>query len=78
MRITVHLDEELYRRVEVRAAEDASTVAEIVRAALEQFLAETTATVETWFELPLLAGKGALMPGVDLTHGETLDRILMS
>lgn len=76
MRVTVHLDEELYRRVTLRAAAETRTVTAMIEAALERFLAEPTSTRESRFELPLLEGKGGLMPGVDLTHGETLYSIL--
>jgi hypothetical protein len=48
----------------------------MIEAALERFLAEPTSTGESRFELPVPDGKGGLMPGVDLTHGETLYRIL--
>ena len=58
------------------AAAEACTVTAMIEAALERFLAEPTSTRESRFELPVLDGKGGLMPGVDLTHGETLYRIL--
>ena len=60
------------------AAAEACTVTAMIEAALERFLAEPTSTRESRFELPVLDGKGGLMPGVDLTHGETLYRILES
>lgn len=76
MRVSVHLDEELLRRVTLRAAAEACTVTAMIEAALERLLAEPTSTGESRFELPVLEGEGGLMPGVDLTHGETLYRIL--
>ena len=76
MRVSVHLDEEPYRRVTLRAAAEACTVTAMIEAALERFLAEPTSTGESRFELPVLESKGGLMPGVDLTSGETLYRIL--
>ena len=76
MKATVNLDDRLYRRVKIKAAQDGVTVTSIFEAALERFLAEPTATGQSRFELPVLKGKGGLMPGVDLTHGETLYRIL--
>ena len=78
MKATVNLDDRLYRKVKIKAAQDGVTVTSIFEAALERFLAESTSTGESRFELPLLEGKGGLMPGVDLTHGETLYRILES
>lgn len=76
MKATVNLDDRLYRKVKIKAAEDGVTVTSIFEAALERFLADSITTIESRFELPLLDGKGGLMPGVDLTHGETLYRIL--
>jgi hypothetical protein len=76
MKATVNLDDRLYRKVKIKAAQDGVTVTSIFEAALERFLAEPTSTGKSRFELPLLKGKGGLMPGVDLTHGETLYRIL--
>ena len=76
MKATVNLDDRLYRKVKIKAAQDGVTVTSIFEAALERFLAEPTSTGTSRFELPLLKGKGGLMPGVDLTHGETLYRIL--
>ena len=76
MKATVNLDDRLYRKVKIKAAQDGVTVTSIFEAALERFLAESTSTDESRFELPLLKGEGGLMPGVDLTHGETLYRIL--
>ena len=76
MKATVNLDDRLYRKVKIKAAQDGVTVTSIFEAALERFLAESTSTGESRFELPLLEGKGGLMPGVDLTSGETLYRIL--
>jgi hypothetical protein len=75
MKATVNLDDLLYRKVKIKAAQDGVTVTSIFEAALERFLAEPTSTGKSRFELPLLEGKGGLMPGVDLTHGETLYRI---
>ena len=72
----MNLDDRLYRKVKIKAAQDGVTVTSIFEAALERFLAEPTSTGKSRFELPLLKGKGGLMPGVDLTHGETLYRIL--
>ena len=72
----MNLDDRLYRRVKIKAAQDGVTVTSIFEAAWERFLAESTPSREARFELPLLEGKGGLMPGVDLTHGETLYRIL--
>ena len=76
MKATVNLDDRLYRKVKIKAAQDGVTVTSIFEAALERFLAEPTVTGQSRFELPVLKGKGGLMPGVDLTHGETLYRIL--
>jgi len=76
MKATVNLDDRLYRKVKVKAAQDGVTVTSIFEAALERFLAESTSTRESRVELPLLEGNGGLLPGVDLAHGETVYRIL--
>ena len=80
MKATVNLDDRLYRRVKIRAAEDGVTVTSIFERALQRYLdglapGADVPTERPSFELPLLAGEGGLMPGVDLTNSADLQRL---
>ena len=64
MRTTIRLEEALLRRVKRHAAERGTTFTNLVREALQAYLARPVAPPET-VHLPA-AGRGGLHPGVDL------------
>lgn len=79
MKATVNLDDRLYRRVKVAAAENGVTVTSIFEAALRRYLDEPAGMPgrdQSRFEIPVLDGAGGLIAGVDLANGDELARIM--
>jgi len=80
VKATVNLNDHLYRRVKIRAAEDGVTVTSIFEIALARYLADVgEAPVEQprqRFQIPVLDGSGGLVAGVDLNNGRQLHELL--
>jgi hypothetical protein len=81
MKATVNLDDRLYRRVKIKAAEDGVTVTSIFESALLRYLDGKDSGSESpvsapAFELPVLKAAGGLLPGVDVTNGAELRRLM--
>ena len=69
MKATMNLDDQLYRRVKIRAAEQGRTVTSLVEQALEALLsAHWTQPTAGRFVMPVLPSAGGVVPGVDLTN----------
>ena len=80
MKATVNLDDRLYRRVKVTAAERGVTVTSIFEAALRRYLDGTASTAASLatpaYVLPVVDGSGGLLPGVDLANGAETTAIM--
>ena len=80
MKATVNLNDHLYRRIKIRAAEDGVTVTSIFEIALSRYLAEVggppVEQPRQRFEIPVLEGSGGLIAGVDLNNGRQLQELL--
>lgn len=81
MKATVNLDDRLYRRVKIKAAEEGVTVTSIFEAALRRYLNGRERGADALnssprFEVPVINGSGGLMPGVDLSDSAELQRLL--
>lgn len=73
----MNLDDQLYRRVKIRAAEQGRTVTSLVEQALQALLsAHTEATEPSQFVMPVLPSAGGLLPGVDLTSNSAVQDIV--
>jgi hypothetical protein len=79
VKATVNLNDDLYRRVKIRAAEDGVTVTSIFEVALAWYLAEGGGTMAEQprprFVIPVLDGSGGLVAGVDLNNGRQLQEL---
>ena len=79
MKATVNLDDRLYRRVKIRAAEDGVTVTSIFETALSRYLTEaggeSAGEPRPRFEFPVVDGSGGLVAGVDLNNGAQLQEL---
>ena len=83
MKATVNLEDRLYRRVKIKAAEDGVTVTSIFEVALQRYLDgvvnDRDALAEPpQFEIPVLHGSGGLLPGVDLSNSAQLQQLMDS
>jgi plasmid stability protein len=77
MKATMNLDDQLYRRVKIRAAEQGRTVTSLVEQALEALLsAHTDQPMLSRFVMPVLPSAGGLQPGVDLTSNAAVQDLL--
>ena len=79
MKATMNLDDQLYRRVKVRAAEQGRTVTSLVEQALEALLSRPSASAgppPTRFVMPVLPSAGGLRPGVDLTSNSAVQDLM--
>ncbi|MEE8591586.1 MAG: ribbon-helix-helix domain-containing protein [Spirochaetia bacterium] len=72
MRTTIRINDELLRRVKIRAAETDRTLAEVIEAALRKEIDQTdTGTEPQQVSIPT-AGTGGVQPGVDLDDTSSL------
>jgi len=76
MKATMNLDDQLYRRVKVRAAEEGTTVTSLVEQALETMLAGRQEPGTSRFRVPVLPSAGGLQPDVDLTSNARVQDLL--
>jgi plasmid stability protein len=65
MRTTLHLPDEVYRDLKIRAAQEGVTVTSAVEQALRDYLATSTSR-RSEVTLPVLPETGGPRPGVDL------------
>ncbi len=73
----MNLDDDLYRLVKIRAAEQGTTVTSLVERALEVMLGDAVAAKQSrLFELPVLPSAGGLLPGIDLTDNASIQDLL--
>lgn len=75
MRITVEIDDELLRAVEVRAAKEGVTLQTAFEQALRTFLARQAGVRAGAPPIPVFGGHGA-RPGVDLTDSAALEAVM--
>lgn len=71
MRTTLNLDDDLMRVVKRRAAEDGSTMTQIIEEALRGHLSRDRERGQP-FELRWVTVKGRALPGVDITDRDAL------
>ena len=75
MRVTVDVDDELLRAVEVSAAEEGITLQAAFERALRAFFASPAEVRAGVTPIPVFGGHGA-RPGVDLTDSATLEDVM--
>jgi plasmid stability protein len=75
MRTTVRIDDDLYRRVKLRAAVEGRTVAAVLEDAVRVGMTTPASAVATSFVL-VTAGEGGLRPGVDLSSNAAVREVL--
>lgn len=75
MRTTIRIDDELYRRVKARAAEEGRSVGDLITDAVRAALAGPAATDVDLPPLPTYGGSG-MLPGVDLASAATLREVM--
>ncbi len=75
MKATMNLDDQLYRRVKIRAAEEGTTVTSLVEQALEALLS-AHAKPQAIFRVPVLPSAGGVLPGVDLSSNAAVMELL--
>ncbi|MET3806806.1 plasmid stability protein [Nakamurella sp. UYEF19] len=77
MKATMNLDDQLYRRVKIRAAEEGTTVTSLVEQALVALLSAPS-TPQAPFQITVLPSAGGVRPGVDLTSNAAMTELLDS
>jgi hypothetical protein len=77
MRTTVRLDDDLYREVKARAANEGRTVASVLEDAVRVGMSRPTHAQPTPF-VNKASGHGGLLPGVDLSDNSSLSELLDS
>jgi plasmid stability protein len=75
MRTTVRIDDELYRRVKLRAATEGRTVAAVLEDAVRVGMTTHVSPSAAAFVL-VTAGEGGLHPGIDLSSNAALREVL--
>lgn len=75
MRTTIRLDDVLLRRAKRHAAEHGTTFTNVVREALQAYLARPSAKPGGPLDLPV-SGRGGLQPGVDLDDSARLHDVM--
>jgi plasmid stability protein len=76
MRTTIRIDDELYRTLKARAAQEGRTVAAVIEDAVRAGIAAVDAhEAEPLPELPTYGGSGVL-PGVDLADNARLQDLM--
>jgi plasmid stability protein len=75
MRTTVRIDDELYRRVKLRAASQGRTVAAVLEDAVRVGMTTDVSPAAATFVL-VTSGEGGLLAGVDLSSNAALREAL--
>jgi hypothetical protein len=75
VRTTVRLDDDLYREVKSRAAQEGRTVASVLEDAVRVGM-RRPADADAKRFVPPTFGRGGLMPGVDLSDNASLSHLL--
>ena len=75
MRTTIRIDDELYRRVKLRAHGSGRTIAEVIEDAIQLALREDVPPTAQATRLPTYGGSGVL-GGVDITSNAALRDVM--
>lgn len=71
MRVTLNIDDELYRRIKRRKADTGQTITSLVHDAVRMYFARCVDEPKPDTELPVFHGTGVL-PGIDLYSNSSL------
>jgi hypothetical protein len=71
VRTTIRIDDQLYRQIKARAAEQGRTVGDLIEDAIRESIKPKRPAAAPLAPLPVFGGSGTL-PGVDLTDNAAL------